>query len=320
MPSFGDTAPSEKVDCLGVEVRDEDRVVLVGVEREVVIAHPGHEREATELKLSLKVRADFDDVACGKIFSWEDQARRHLRAGDRVGLAPVSHDVEVVGRVAHAECDQCAVIRITQPLLALCRSTVTDLLVIDRPVTQRWERRAEPEGHALAVDHLRRVVDLAVQTPRQLVETATDQRVIEGDPPAGLRVDGIRIDGVIREEAQIGQATVREPLRLHARVVHFRCCPPHVAGRGSKDELGQNLRDVHVLRIGRRAGVVGRLYGALVVNLAPVVDAQEERPLEPLAARGQRQVATDVIGAPVPGRLGADVEPLAAEVVPRDPW
>ena len=39
---------------------------LVGVEREVVVAHPGHERHATELEFSLEVRAGFDDVALGK--------------------------------------------------------------------------------------------------------------------------------------------------------------------------------------------------------------------------------------------------------------
>ena len=115
----------------------------------------------------------------GKYLVGEYQARGHGLSGDRVGVGPVTQDVEIVFLEAGASRDQNPAVRIAQPLLALQRGAVAGLLVVERLVAQRRDRRTETVGRPLAVNDLRRVVELAVNTPRQLVEAAIDERVIE---------------------------------------------------------------------------------------------------------------------------------------------
>ena len=177
------------------------------------------------------------------------------------------------------------------------------------------DRGAVRERQAFPVDNLRRVVELAVHAPGHLIEAAADERVVEGEPPPVLRVHGVGLQGGEREKAEVDQGAIRIPFRLDARVIPFRGRPPHVAGAGGEDELGQDLRSDHVLRVGGGAGVVGRFDGSPVANLAPAVRAHEERPLQPFAAAGQRQVPAGVVGAAVPGHLGADMEVASAQVV-----
>ena len=301
---------------LGVQARDEDGVGLVGVEREVVVAHAGDEGDAAEPELALQIGAGFDDIALREVLGGEDEARPHRLSGGRVRLGAVALHVEVVGLVAGPERDQHAVVRAPQPLLALRRPAVADLLVDDVAAAQRPERRPEAERRPRFVDDLRGVVELPVHLPRQQVEAAAGEGLVEREPLALLRVEGLGIVDEPGEPPEVDQPVVREPVRLDAGVVRLGGGAEPVARRRVEDQLGQHLPALRVLRVRRRPGVVLRVDGALVADLAAAVEAREHRRLEPLAAPGGGDVHAHVVGAAVPGRLAAEVEALlVAQVV-----
>ncbi len=271
--------------------------------------------DAPELDLALKIDAGLDDVALREVLRGEDQAGPHRLPGGGIGLSPVALHVEVVGLVADAKREHRAVVQVAQPVLPLRGCAVADLLVVDHAVAHRRVRRSEPEGHPFLVDDLRGVVELPVHPPRQHVEAAVGEGVVEREPLAPLRVDGRRRVDEIGETPEIQQSVVREPVRFDAGVVHLGGGAEPVARRCVEDQLGQDLLAFGVLRIRRRAGVVQRFDGTLVADFAASVETGEHRRLDPLAAPGEGDVHADVVGAAVPGGLGADVEPLVPKVV-----
>ena len=176
-----------------------DRILLVRVERVAVVPQPRHQRDPAEQEFGLGVGAGFADGAPRKVLRGEDEVGRDRRPVAGEGLGAVAQDVEVVRRVAAAGRQQHAVARAGQPVPGLQGAAVAGLLVVEGAVAQGRGQRSVDERQALAIDDLRRVVRVAVHPPGEVVETAPGERVVQRHPQAVLRVDRIRVQGVVAQ-------------------------------------------------------------------------------------------------------------------------